>query len=263
MQSDLPLRNAITARNDTRSSRTRVQTPPPYGRHHRDIYAMLDARRTPRGYACDLPRVVIPVRAGEAPPCRRLVVPCAGELRGDCLHFNCHPEAVEPRHGWHKAPLGDIACPVEEGYHAPEYVRLIIIPAPLDKGPVDLGQPSEWQAELKTRGRIAHRSVLFRGDSAIRQMAPLLQEITTVQAPSPVTKRTEVPRPPWPIATFPRRNGSRQRSNGRARANRTAWSAPDPMITGVATRSCSSKSGILQGPGKSDLTHRPAEGALT
>ena len=53
----------------------------------------------------------------------------------------------------------------------------VIIPEPLNKDRICLGHRGVWWAEIETYGRIAHGSMPFLGDSAIRHMGAVLAEI--------------------------------------------------------------------------------------
>ena len=52
----------------------------------------------------------------------------------------------------------------------------VIIPEPLDKDRVCLGHRGVWWAEIETMGRIAHGSMPFDGDCAVRHMAAVLRQ---------------------------------------------------------------------------------------
>ena len=74
---------------------------------------------------------------------------------------------------------GGVAYLAEHGYFAPGRVDHVIIPEPLHKDRICLGHRGVWWAEIETKGRIAHGSMPFLGDSAIRHMGALLEEIET------------------------------------------------------------------------------------
>jgi succinyl-diaminopimelate desuccinylase len=88
---------------------------------------------------------------------------------------------------------GGVAWLAERGWFAPERVQHVIIPEPLHKDRICLGHRGVWWAEIETRGRIAHGSMPFLGDSAIRHMGEVLYEIETALYPMLATKRTEMP----------------------------------------------------------------------
>jgi succinyl-diaminopimelate desuccinylase len=72
-------------------------------------------------------------------------------------------------------------------------VQHVIIPEPLHKDRICLGHRGVWWAEVETKGRIAHGSMPFLGDSAIRHMGALLHEIETVLYPRLAARRTDMP----------------------------------------------------------------------
>lgn len=89
--------------------------------------------------------------------------------------------------------FGGVAYLAEQGWFSPERVQHVIIPEPLNKDRICLGHRGVWWAEVETKGRIAHGSMPFLGDSAIRHMGAVLHEIETVLYPLLATKRTEMP----------------------------------------------------------------------
>jgi succinyl-diaminopimelate desuccinylase len=88
---------------------------------------------------------------------------------------------------------GGVAHLAELGYFSPECVQHAIIPEPLNKNRICLGHRGVWWAEIETHGRIAHGSMPFLGDSAIRHMAALLGEIEAKLYPALATRRTAMP----------------------------------------------------------------------
>jgi len=88
---------------------------------------------------------------------------------------------------------GGVAYLAEQGYFSPERVQHVIIPEPLNKDRICLGHRGVWWAEIETRGRIAHGSMPFLGDSAIRHMGAVLEEMERSLYPLLAGKRTEMP----------------------------------------------------------------------
>ena len=88
---------------------------------------------------------------------------------------------------------GGVAYLAEKGYFDPDRVQHVIIPEPLNKDRICLGHRGVWWAEIETKGRIAHGSMPFLGDSAIRHMGAVLEEIETYLYPLLATKRTDMP----------------------------------------------------------------------
>lgn len=88
---------------------------------------------------------------------------------------------------------GGVAYLAERGYFAPERVQHVIIPEPLHKDRICLGHRGVWWAEVETHGRIAHGSMPFLGDSAIRHMGAVLEEIEDHLYPLLATRMTAMP----------------------------------------------------------------------
>jgi succinyl-diaminopimelate desuccinylase len=88
---------------------------------------------------------------------------------------------------------GGVAYLAEKGWFSPERVQHVIIPEPLNKDRICLGHRGVWWAEIETHGRIAHGSMPFLGDSAIRHMGAVLEEMERTLYPLLAGKRTEMP----------------------------------------------------------------------
>lgn len=88
---------------------------------------------------------------------------------------------------------GGVAYLASQGRFAPERVQHVIIPEPLHKDQICLGHRGVWWAEIETQGRIAHGSMPFLGDSAIRHMGAVLAEMEETLYPLLAGKRTEMP----------------------------------------------------------------------
>jgi succinyl-diaminopimelate desuccinylase len=88
---------------------------------------------------------------------------------------------------------GGVAYLAERGWFDPARVQHVIIPEPLNKDRICLGHRGVWWAEIETKGRIAHGSMPFLGDSAIRHMGAVLEEIERTLYPLLATKRTAMP----------------------------------------------------------------------
>ena len=88
---------------------------------------------------------------------------------------------------------GGVAWLAERGYFAPERVQHVIIPEPLNKDRICLGHRGVWWAEIETHGRIAHGSMPFLGDSAIRHMGAVLAEMEDWLYPLLAGRRTAMP----------------------------------------------------------------------
>ena len=92
---------------------------------------------------------------------------------------------------------GGVAYLAERGWFSPERVQHVIIPERLYKDKICLGHRGVWWAEIETKGRIAHGSMPFLGDSAVRHMGAVLQEMEETLFPLLSSRR--------------RRSGSRTR----------------------------------------------------
>jgi succinyl-diaminopimelate desuccinylase len=88
---------------------------------------------------------------------------------------------------------GGVAYLAERGWFSPDRVQHVIIPEPLNKDRICLGHRGVWWAEIETKGRIAHGSMPFLGDSAIRHMGAVLEEMERSLFPLLAGKRTEMP----------------------------------------------------------------------
>ena len=88
---------------------------------------------------------------------------------------------------------GGVAWLCEQGLLTRDTVDHVIIPEPLNKDRVCLGHRGVWWAEIETFGRIAHGSMPFLGDSAIRHMGAVLASFEDSLYPLLATKRTAMP----------------------------------------------------------------------
>ncbi len=88
---------------------------------------------------------------------------------------------------------GGVAYLSEQGYFNPERVQHVIIPEPLQKDRICLGHRGVWWAEIETHGEIAHGSMPFLGDCAVRHMGAVLHEMEQSLYPALAAKHTEMP----------------------------------------------------------------------
>jgi len=88
---------------------------------------------------------------------------------------------------------GGVAYLAEKGYFDPARVQHVIIPEPLNKDRVCLGHRGGWWAEIETFGEIAHGSMPFLGDCAVRHMGAVLREFETKLYPAMAARTTEMP----------------------------------------------------------------------
>jgi len=89
--------------------------------------------------------------------------------------------------------FGGVAYLAEKGYFNPERVQHVIIPEPLNKDRICLGHRGVWWAEIETKGRIAHGSMPFLGDCAVRHMGAVISEMEASLFPLLAGKRTDMP----------------------------------------------------------------------
>lgn len=80
-----------------------------------------------------------------------------------------------------------------QGYFSPPRVHHVIIPEPLGVDRICLGHRGVWWAEVETRGRIAHGSMPFLGDSAIQHMAAFVHRLDAELLPRLRERRTAEP----------------------------------------------------------------------
>lgn len=88
---------------------------------------------------------------------------------------------------------GGVAYLAEQGRFSPDRVSHVIIPEPLHKDRICLGHRGVWWAEIETQGRIAHGSMPFLGDCAVRHMCAVLAEMERALFPLLATRHTAMP----------------------------------------------------------------------
>ncbi|HWA60555.1 MAG TPA: acetylornithine deacetylase/succinyl-diaminopimelate desuccinylase family protein [Caulobacteraceae bacterium] len=79
---------------------------------------------------------------------------------------------------------GGVAWLAERGWFSKPRVDHVIIPEPLNVDRVCIGHRGVWWGEIETGGRIAHGSMPFLGDSAIRHMGAVLEALERTQWPT-------------------------------------------------------------------------------
>ena len=88
---------------------------------------------------------------------------------------------------------GGVAYLAEKGYFDPKKVQHVIIPEPLNKDRVCLGHRGGWWAEIETFGEIAHGSMPFLGDCAVRHMGAVIDKFEAKLYPAMSARRTDMP----------------------------------------------------------------------
>jgi succinyl-diaminopimelate desuccinylase len=89
--------------------------------------------------------------------------------------------------------FGGVAYLAGKGYFSKPRVDHVIIPEPLNKDRICLGHRGVWWAEIETKGEIAHGSMPFLGDCAVRHMGAVLAAFEAELFPLLDTKRTSMP----------------------------------------------------------------------
>ncbi|WP_259779525.1 acetylornithine deacetylase/succinyl-diaminopimelate desuccinylase family protein [Aestuariispira ectoiniformans] len=88
---------------------------------------------------------------------------------------------------------GGVGYLAEKGYFSRPKVDHVIIPEPLNVDRVCIGHRGVWWAEIETHGRIAHGSMPFLGDCAVRHMGAFLHKVETELLPHLASKHTDMP----------------------------------------------------------------------
>lgn len=88
---------------------------------------------------------------------------------------------------------GGVAYLAEHGHFDPKHVQHVIIPEPLNKDRICLGHRGGWWAEIETKGEIAHGSMPFLGDCAVRHMGAVLSEFEDKLFPAIALRTTDMP----------------------------------------------------------------------
>lgn len=88
---------------------------------------------------------------------------------------------------------GGVGYLAGKGFFSRPRVDHVIIPEPLNVDRVCIGHRGVWWAEVETKGHIAHGSMPFLGDCAVRHMGAFLQKLESELYPALARKRTEMP----------------------------------------------------------------------
>jgi len=79
------------------------------------------------------------------------------------------------------------------GWFSAPRVHHVIIPEPLNVDRVCIGHRGVWWAEIETRGRIAHGSMPFLGDCAVRHMHAVIDRFERELYPKLAARHTDMP----------------------------------------------------------------------
>lgn len=89
--------------------------------------------------------------------------------------------------------FGGVAYLAEHGWFNPERVQHVIIPEPLNKDRICLGHRGVLWTEIETYGHIAHGSMPFQGDCAVRHMGAVIEALEHKIYPALAKKQTAMP----------------------------------------------------------------------
>jgi succinyl-diaminopimelate desuccinylase len=88
---------------------------------------------------------------------------------------------------------GGVAYLAGRGFFSPPRVDHVVIPEPLNVDRVCIGHRGVWWAEIETLGRIAHGSMPFLGDCAVRHMGAVLAAFEHELLPELARRQTAMP----------------------------------------------------------------------
>jgi len=88
---------------------------------------------------------------------------------------------------------GGVHYLAERGWFSPPRVDHVIIPEPLNVDRVCIGHRGVWWAEIETHGRMAHGSMPFLGDCAVRHMNAFIGRLERDLYPKLAARRTDMP----------------------------------------------------------------------
>ncbi|MGE0845205.1 MAG: acetylornithine deacetylase/succinyl-diaminopimelate desuccinylase family protein [Flavobacteriaceae bacterium] len=88
---------------------------------------------------------------------------------------------------------GGVAYLAGKGLFSKPRVDHVIIPEPLNKDRICLGHRGVWWAEIETFGEIAHGSMPFLGDCAVRHMGAVIEAFEKELFPALDARRTDMP----------------------------------------------------------------------
>jgi succinyl-diaminopimelate desuccinylase len=89
--------------------------------------------------------------------------------------------------------FGGVHYLAQRGWFSPPRVDHVIIPEPLNIDRVCIGHRGVWWAEIETLGRMAHGSMPFLGDCAIRHMHAFIERLERELYPLLAARSTKMP----------------------------------------------------------------------
>jgi succinyl-diaminopimelate desuccinylase len=88
---------------------------------------------------------------------------------------------------------GGVHYLAQRGWFSAPRIDHVIIPEPLNVDRVCIGHRGVWWAEVETRGRMAHGSMPFLGDCAVRHMNAFIDRLEQDLYPKLAARRTDMP----------------------------------------------------------------------
>ncbi|MEO7207428.1 MAG: acetylornithine deacetylase/succinyl-diaminopimelate desuccinylase family protein [Steroidobacteraceae bacterium] len=88
---------------------------------------------------------------------------------------------------------GGVHYLAQRGWFSAPRVDHVIIPEPLNVDRVCIGHRGVWWAEIETRGRMAHGSMPFLGDCAVRHMNAFIDRLERDLYPKLAARHTDMP----------------------------------------------------------------------
>ena len=88
---------------------------------------------------------------------------------------------------------GGVHYLAQRGWFSAPRVDHVIIPEPLNVDRVCIGHRGVWWAEIETHGRMAHGSMPFLGDCAVRHMNAFIDRLERDLYPTLAARRTDMP----------------------------------------------------------------------
>jgi succinyl-diaminopimelate desuccinylase len=89
--------------------------------------------------------------------------------------------------------FGGVAYLAHKGFFSRPRIDHVIIPEPLNVDRVCIGHRGVWWAEIETQGRIAHGSMPFLGDCAVRHMSAFIESLEHELFPKLDARHTAMP----------------------------------------------------------------------
>jgi succinyl-diaminopimelate desuccinylase len=89
--------------------------------------------------------------------------------------------------------FGGVHFLAERGWFSPPRVDHVIIPEPLNVDRICIGHRGVWWAEIETHGRMAHGSMPFLGDCAVRHMHAVVARLERDLYPKLEARGTDMP----------------------------------------------------------------------